>query len=106
MPKTTSPSAARAYRGLCKAYTAVAEIFEEGVEKETSARRLIAETAAGQALWQEVYTRPSVVSLVPFEDIISCSPGLQRWPYRPSHRCFPSLLDHKAWKDLCSFAHI
>lgn len=58
MPKTTSPPAARAYRGLCRAYTAVAEIFEDDIQKETSARRLIAEMAAGHALWQEVYAQP------------------------------------------------
>lgn len=54
MPRTTNPQATKLYRSLTKAYTALAEIFKDGVSKEISAQRLLLEIEAGQNLWQEV----------------------------------------------------
>lgn len=54
LPKTTSPHAAKTYGSLARAYDAVAKIFKEGIVGENTARRLVAETEAGRAIWREV----------------------------------------------------
>lgn len=54
LPKTTSPHAAKTYGSLAKAYDVVAKIFKEGIAGENTARRLVAETEAGRAIWREV----------------------------------------------------
>ena len=46
--------AGKIYSALAKAYEAIARIFQDGIAGEHSARRLIAETEAGRALWREV----------------------------------------------------
>ena len=54
MPKTMNGQAAKHYRSLAKAYDNLAEVFKDGIAKETTASRLKAEIDAGQAIWQDV----------------------------------------------------
>lgn len=49
-----SSHAGKIYSALARAYEAIARIFREGIVGEHSARRLVAETEAGRALWREV----------------------------------------------------
>ncbi|KAL2361447.1 hypothetical protein RJZ56_005693 [Blastomyces dermatitidis] len=46
MPKTVTPFTAKAYRSLAKPYEALADIFKSG-----NVSRLLAEIAAGEAVW-------------------------------------------------------
>lgn len=42
------------YATLARAYDTIAGIFKDGIAGEDSARRLVAETEAGRAIWREV----------------------------------------------------
>lgn len=53
LPKTTNSQAAKMFQALAKPYTALAEIFKEGVANEESSARLIAEAQTGHKWWSE-----------------------------------------------------
>ena len=55
IPKTINGQAVKHYRSLAKAYDNLAEVFKDGISKETTADRLKAEIDAGQAIWQDVH---------------------------------------------------
>lgn len=54
IPKTTSSHAVKTYAALARSYDTIARIFKDGIAGEDSARRLVAETEAGRAIWREV----------------------------------------------------
>lgn len=64
MPKNVSAQASKAYLSISKPYTALADVFKDGIRNEESDSRLVAEAQYGHAWWKDDFNEALVKQVI------------------------------------------